>query len=93
MQSKLCKYILALTFNYFFTIKVVPVPYEDLPVVLPITDEISKKGLSQLKDTDWYKTKCPKYQYFLNCILSNFNSSFLNTFKDVMEKQHVKLTH
>jgi leucyl-tRNA synthetase len=44
---------------------VVPVPYEDLPVELPIVDKLSTKGLSQLKDTDWFKTKCPKYVIYL----------------------------
>ncbi|XP_071812505.1 leucine--tRNA ligase, mitochondrial-like isoform X1 [Apostichopus japonicus] len=41
--------------------KVVPVPDDDLPVVLPKLDSLSSKGLSPLTEVkDWYNVRCPK---------------------------------
>jgi leucyl-tRNA synthetase len=39
-----------------------PVPYSELPVILPEIDKLSSRGKSLLLEaTDWLNTKCPKY--------------------------------
>jgi leucyl-tRNA synthetase len=39
-----------------------PVPYSELPVILPKVDKLSSRGKSPLLEaTDWLITKCPKY--------------------------------
>jgi len=39
-----------------------PVPYCELPVILPTVDKLSSRGKSPLLEaTDWLITKCPKY--------------------------------
>ena len=38
-----------------------PVPYNELPVVLPVVEKLSSHGKSPLLEaTDWLNTKCPK---------------------------------
>ncbi|XP_021925518.1 probable leucine--tRNA ligase, mitochondrial isoform X2 [Zootermopsis nevadensis] len=37
-----------------------PVPYSELPVILPDIDRLSNKGKSLLEATEWLSTKCPK---------------------------------
>ncbi|XP_064641468.1 probable leucine--tRNA ligase, mitochondrial isoform X2 [Lineus longissimus] len=41
--------------------KAVPVPFEDLPVKLPMIEQFSGKGASPLaQNKDWHEVKCPK---------------------------------
>ena len=48
--------------KYQIFIKVVPVPYDDLPVVLPKVSELTGKGASPLsKEKEWLKAKCQGY--------------------------------
>ncbi len=41
------------------TCGVIPVPKNQLPVLLPTNVELNSKGSSPLKNSDWTKTKCP----------------------------------
>ena len=47
--------------NLFYTTQTIPVPEEDLPVVLPKLDTLTGKGMSPLVDaTDWINVECPQ---------------------------------